>query len=284
MSLWSTKLFMFIRVDKEGRAEEAVEVEERKTEEAEEVAIEDETGNEHRGAEGLAVGGGNDEAMQLLQEEIKQLKKDAKREQRDKRELVAKNKVEKGALVVKYVGEQRALLVKYEGDQRALVMKHEGTERKVRAELERSIASEKQLQRELAITKEPMILDIVQAYCDARDDAKLSITAPLLDLYDRIVSSSISDAKLRREIKCVADNKHGITVLHIAALGRFPYAALSRLAQCGCDIDAKNRYNNTAIMDAAKYDAPAVFDSLALLSADLSVKDANGKDVLQLTE
>jgi hypothetical protein len=77
-----------------------------------------------------------------------------------------------------------------------------------------------------------------------------------------------------------------LNVLHIAAKYRFPYAVLSRLVQCGCNINAKvekviinNRVEggNTVIVDAAHNCDFATFDSLALLGADLSVKDSVDK-------
>jgi hypothetical protein len=93
---------------------------------------------------------------------------------------------------------------------------------------------------------------------------------------------SISDAKLCREVKYVTNND-GRTVLLIAALTHFPLAALSRLVQCGCDINAKDKAGNTAIIKAIQSDYPAIVDSLALLGADLSVKADDGRNILQLT-
>jgi ankyrin repeat protein len=230
-----------------------------------------EEGSEHR-IVAVSAGGENDEAMRLMAEELAQLKLDAEQEksERDK---------EKGLLVAKHKIEKEELIATYEEN-----------EAMVREEFEGSIANEKEekekvegLRRELAVATEPIVLDLVQAY-DASLEAisKRAAIAPLLDLYEHLMSSSISDEKLRREIKCVAD-KSGNTVLHIAALHIFPHATFSRLVRCGCNINAKNILGETAIITAANNNALASFESLALLGADLS--DGKGSSaILHLSE
>jgi ankyrin repeat protein len=198
--------------------------------------------------------GANDEAMRLMVVEMTKLKLDAKTE---KEELVAKHRFEKEALVVKY----------------------EKEEEKLRDELERC--------RELAIAegREPTILDIVHTLqlaleSEEGNNIKLATAPTALDLYERTMT--ISDEELHSEIEFSTQN--GDTVLHIAASYHFPHPALSRLVQCGCDINAKNAREKTAITIAVKQDDPAVFDSLALLGADLSVRDTYGDSISLMSE
>jgi hypothetical protein len=164
--------------------------------------------------------------------------------------------------------------------------KKEKSEMKLRTELERRIDSEKEakekvegLERALSITKEPTIYDVVQKYYDAEDPqddrnyGSPKDTAPLLDLYERIMS--LSDEQLKYQIK-FTDSKYHRTVLHIAAFNQFPHATLSRLIECGgCDINATNKSGSTALVYAAQLADKAIFDNLALLGADLSVKYTN---------
>jgi hypothetical protein len=155
-------------------------------------------------------------------------------------------------------------------------------------ELDKSIANEKEvtekvegLQRELASTKEPSIYELVTAYHDARNLNKFEDTAPLLDLHDRIVS--ISDERLRKEIRFT--DQDGDTVFHIAARSEFPYAVLSRLVQCGCDINAESKDGRTAITAAMHRVRYPTFDNLALLGADMtdiSIRDDGGEILRQL--
>jgi ankyrin repeat protein len=260
-------------------------------------------GSDNRGA-AVAAGGENEEENLSLKAELAHLKLVAEQErnekgelQKEKAKLVAKGekeKKEKAKLKLNLEKEKREKgeLKKEKGK----IMLNLNELKKEKGELmlkcEENKTSEammnvksEELQRQLDEAKEPIVLDLVQAYGDAYDvDEPSKATTPLLNIYDRIVSSSINDVKLRREVDYVAYNKYGMTVLQIASLHRFPHAALSRLVQCGCDIDATDKEGNTAIIIAAKNDAPAVFDSLALLGADLSVKDAKRKNILQMSE
>jgi ankyrin repeat protein len=64
----------------------------------------------------------------------------------------------------------------------------------------------------------------------------------------------------------------------------FPHAALSRLVHCGVDINAKTKDGKTAIMITVECNRITIFDSLALLGADLSIMDAEGLTILELSE
>jgi ankyrin repeat protein len=156
--------------------------------------------------------------------------------------------------------------------------------------LERSIivvASEKEakenneeLQRAADITSSVTIYDSILAY-NAVKCFRYHSPDPLLALYERIMS--LSDEELRREIG-ISDERHDDSVFQIAAFNQFPHAALSRLLQCGCDIDAVDKLSNTAIISATENSNAAVVDNLALLGADLSKKDSEGTNLLQLSD
>jgi ankyrin repeat protein len=92
---------------------------------------------------------------------------------------------------------------------------------------------------------------------------------------------ALSDEELRYEIRF--SDEVGNTVLHIAALNNFPYAALSRLVQCGCDINALDTSGHTALTFSVSDGFFATFYSLALLGADLSIKYPDG-NIWQLPE
>jgi ankyrin repeat protein len=201
--------------------------------------------------------------------ELAQLELDAERE---RRELVAKYEMKENELNEMFL-ELEALRVENKRDV--------ASEKEKNEELRKELAVAKE---QLAVAKEPTVFEIFQAFIDVsatkEEDVEV-LTAPLLALYERIMS--ISDEQLRREIRF--SDGDGNTVLHIAALAEFPHAVLSRLVQCGSDINTTDKEKITyMIINAVKGDSPAVFDSLALLGADLSMRDADGNNILQLSE
>jgi hypothetical protein len=165
-----------------------------------------------------------------------------------------------------------------------LLKKKEKSEKMMSLALERSVASEKEvreevegLQRALTVTKEPTVFDLYQAYNAAyQEDKQRKCRRTLLALHEHIMS--ISDEQLKYQVRF--SDEDGNTMLHIAALYSFPHAALSRLVRCGCDINSKNISGYPSIYNAKA--APATFDSLALLGADLSIRDAAGGNIWQL--
>lgn len=97
-----------------------------------------------------------------------------------------------------------------------------------------------ELRKELTFAKEPTIVNIIMALLEAAGKnmsnpygKPTNLSVFLLDLYDRIMS--LDDKQLQSETGFT--DREGGTVLHTAAYYRFPRAALSRLTDCGCDID-----------------------------------------------
>jgi hypothetical protein len=217
-------------------------------------------------------------------------KERSERETKEKiSELVLKNKNserEKSELKAKNENELKMLNA-------SLLKMKEKQLKSTSAELERRTASEKEvkeknriLQIQLDATKEPTIYDLVQKYSaennyDYSHDDKF--IAPLVDLYDRIMT--IGDEQLKIELN-VSDRGQsaGYTVLHVAAYNHFPYAALYRLIQFGSDMNAKSKEGESPIVSAVMRRDYATFDNLALLGADLSMKDEDGFNIWQLSE
>jgi ankyrin repeat protein len=238
--------------------------------------------------------GGNDEMVLRLKEENMQLKLDMERNEKEKMQMQLqyereKNEREKSELILKY---ERSELQRKEKEYEkkgkeiaklkgSLVTKEKLLSLK-RAEVGRRIISEQQadakievLQRELEVLKQPTIQHIMKAYDEVED----IVDIPLFDLYEHIMS--LSDEKLFEETKFIVD-KDGSNVLALASMYGFPHAALSRLVQCGCDINAEDTEGDTALVIAAENNRLAAFDSLALLGADLSVLSKHwGKDFLE---
>jgi hypothetical protein len=198
-----------------------------------------------------ASGGENDETMLRLKEENMQLKCDMARKDKENMQLQLQQcmqqlqsereksdrKEKEYELKDKESDMKDKKIAKLKG---SLATKDKLLSSR-RAEVGRRIISEQQanaknevLQRELAVATQPTIQYIVKVYDEAVAYAK---SDPLFDLYERIMS--LSDEKLLEETKFIVDERDNCTALRLAAMHGFPHAALSRLVQCGCDVEAR---------------------------------------------